>query len=400
LGKVRYIASFDGLRALCITAVIAFHVISSDRPWLNNAARRGWCGVDVFFVLSGFLITWIIAAEIDNSATVNLRRFYARRALRLQPAYLTALLSFAALLFVFNRAHFNVLFRAFPFFLSYTLNFALACGYVGTIPFMGAWSLCIEEQFYLGWAWALRRFGTRGCFRAALALTATILVWRTSLYLSYNWTHPWVASSQSVARIYYGTDTRIDTILIGCAAALAPREPVFAVLFERLSHWRWLTATALSTAALIFIWATGGAEKGGWRAATFGYSLMAAGAAMLTIALCLQPRSRLSRFLSWRPLVFVGRISYGIYLFHELLWNALARLMNLRAHAIGTLSQELAALSIVLLGSVILAWVHYRVVEIRFLALRDRFAFEGRRQRPVSAAGPALNRPVEAPNQP
>src|SRR5208283_509235 len=106
LGRVRYVRAFDGLRALCILAVIAFHVVSSDRPWLENIARRGWCGVDVFFVLSGFLITWIIATEMDQTGSFNLSRFYARRALRLQPTFFTGLLAVTALMFFFNHAKF------------------------------------------------------------------------------------------------------------------------------------------------------------------------------------------------------------------------------------------------------------------------------------------------------
>ena len=104
LGRVRYVPAFDGLRALCIVAVIAFHVVSSDRPWLENVARRGWCGVDVFFVLSGFLITWIIATELDQTGTFNLNRFYARRALRLQPTFFTGLLGVTLLMWFFIAA--------------------------------------------------------------------------------------------------------------------------------------------------------------------------------------------------------------------------------------------------------------------------------------------------------
>jgi peptidoglycan/LPS O-acetylase OafA/YrhL len=397
LGKVRYIASFDGMRMLCITAVIAFHVISSDRPWLNNVARRGWCGVDVFFVLSGFLITWIIASELDNTETVNLKRFYVRRALRLQPAYFSGLLGFALLLFVFNRTHFEDVAHAFPFFLTYTLNFAIALGFIGFPPYGQAWSLCIEEHFYLGWPWALRRFGTHRCFRIALALITIVLIWRTCLYLSLNWAHPWVPSPQSLDRIYYGTDTRIDSILFGCVAGLAMRESALQGLFGWIRQWRWLTTAAGVISLITFIWATAG-EKGGWRAATVGFSLMAATSALLTVALFLQRESLLSRALSWSPLVFVGRISYGIYLFHGPVWHLVARVMHLSSGAVGTLPQELAAFSIVFAATVAIAWLHYQMVEQRFLALRDRFTFDPihRGERPIPAAAPASAAPTSS----
>src|SRR5260370_37006411 len=124
LGPVRYIPPFAGFRALCITLVITFHVISSDRPWLDNVAKRGWCGVDVFFVLSGFLITWIVADEMDKSGTVNLPRFYVRRALRLQPAYLSVLFGFALLLLLFDRERFYIIGGELPVFLASTINLA------------------------------------------------------------------------------------------------------------------------------------------------------------------------------------------------------------------------------------------------------------------------------------
>jgi hypothetical protein len=131
LGYVRYIPAFDGLRAICIFFVIAFHVVSSDHFWLQDIARRGWCGVDIFFVLSGFLITWVLIAEQDKTDTINLPRFYMRRAMRLQPAYFSGLFAFSLLLFLFHRAKFSVIAYALPYFLTYSLNLGLAFGFLG-----------------------------------------------------------------------------------------------------------------------------------------------------------------------------------------------------------------------------------------------------------------------------
>ncbi len=372
LGRVRYVPAFDGLRALCIVAVIAFHVVSSDRPWLENVARRGWCGVDVFFVLSGFLITWIIATELDQTGTFNLNRFYARRALRLQPTFFTGLLGVTLLMWFFNRSKFQLMMAAMPFFLTYTYNFALAFGAIPTTPYGPVWSLCIEEHFYLGWPWALRRFGTRKCLRVALGIIVLVLVYRSMLYGWFNWGHLGTPSMRSLDRIYYGTDTRIDTILLGCAMALALREASLQTFFRWLADWRWFPTAAVTLAVIAFAWSTGGGFKGGWRAATIGFSLIAVGSAMVLLAVFLRPQSLLARCLAWPPMVFVGKISYGIYLFHDPLWNALARAMGLRFGEAGTLPQEIAALLLTFFGSVALAWVHFVVVEKRFLAWRDR----------------------------
>src|ERR1700730_17406700 len=135
LGRVSYLPAFDGLRAICISFVIAFHVRSSDRSWLQNIAHRGWCGVDIFFVLSGFLITWILIAEVDNTETINLPRFYFRRAMRLQPAYISGLFGFSLLLFLFHHAKFTIIAHAFPYFLTYTLNLGIAFGTLAFPPY-------------------------------------------------------------------------------------------------------------------------------------------------------------------------------------------------------------------------------------------------------------------------
>jgi peptidoglycan/LPS O-acetylase OafA/YrhL len=386
LGRVRYIAAFDGMRALCIAAVIVFHVISTDHPWLENLARRGWCGVDVFFVLSGFLITWIIVVEFDHTGAINLPRFYARRALRLQPAYFSGLFGFTLLLFLFHREKFFIVMHAMPYFLTYTMNFAAAFAWIPFPPYGQAWSLCIEEQFYLCWPWTLRRFGSRKCFRIALGVVIFVMLYRSGLYAWLNRGHLGITSDESLDRLFYGTDTRIDTILTGCATALALREPALQKYFQRLREWRWFTAVASVIALVAFVWATGGAFKGGWRSTTIGFTLMAVTTAFVILAVFLQPQSMLSRWLSWPPMVFVGKISYGIYLFHPPFWEALARLMGLRFGAVGSVRQELVALVLVFVGSIFIAWAHFQLVEKRFLALRDRFDSKRKAMQATAAA--------------
>ncbi len=372
LGRVRYVPAFDGMRALCIVAVIAFHVVSTNQPWLQNIAKRGWCGVDVFFVLSGFLITWILTTELDQTGSVNLERFYARRALRLQPTFISGLIAVTALLYVLNRAKFFTVIHEWPYFLTYTYNFAVAFGVIRFTTYGQVWSLCIEEHFYLCWPWVLRRGGTRGCFRLALGIIIAVLLYRSTLYGWMNWGHLATPSMRSLDRIYYGTDTRIDTILVGCATALALREESLQAFFRRLAAWPWFTTAAIAVALVAFGWTTGGAFKGGWRASTVGFSLIAVTTAAVVVAVFFQPQSLLARCLAWPPMVFVGKISYGIYLFHDPLWDALGRLMGLRFGQVGTLPQEITALLLVFFGSVAIAWVHFVVVEKRFLAWRDR----------------------------
>jgi peptidoglycan/LPS O-acetylase OafA/YrhL len=210
------------------------------------------------------------------------------------------------------------------------------------------------------------------------------------VYMSWNWTHLAAPSMASLDRIYYGTDTRIDTILFGCAFALALR---LGVLDPFIKHLRrpWFTTFALALTVVVFAWSTGGSFKGGWRAATIGFTLMSASAGLLILALFLNGDSGLSRFLSGKLIVFVGKISYGIYLFHEIIWSAYARSFHLSNEFIGTLPEEVTALVVVTILSVMAAALHYRIIERRFFNLRDRLEkslFYGPRANPARQAGP------------
>jgi peptidoglycan/LPS O-acetylase OafA/YrhL len=374
--RSHYVPSFDGLRTISITAVILFHVISAGPPWLQGVARRGWYGVDVFFVLSGFLITWIIASELEKTGTINLPRFYTRRALRLQPAYFTGLLLTGLLTFVRHHAEFPPFIAALPFFLTYSLNLAVAAGRFELPPYGIAWSLCIEEQFYLAWAWTLRRLGLRSGLRFAVGAVALIAVYRTVLYVWLNWGHLAAPSQETHVRLFYATDVRLDTIFVGCSLALAVNRPWMKPLIQLLREWRWFPAVAVFAAVAAIFWGTGGDQSGcGWRCFTLGFTLMSTSVGMVVLSLFLQQDSWLSRSLSCTPIVFVGKISYGVYLFHMLVWQLTAHGLQILTGPITTGKQEFVAVVLVCGGSVAVAWAHYNLIERRFLALRGRLRF-------------------------
>jgi peptidoglycan/LPS O-acetylase OafA/YrhL len=367
LKRADYIPSFDGLRALSIIAVIFFHVVSGGPQWLREAASRGWYGVDVFFVLSGFLITWIIGSELEQTGTIDLRHFYIRRALRLQPAYFTGLLLTGVITFFRHQDQFALFRTALPFFFTYSLNLALAAGLFPMPPYGIAWSLCIEEQFYIAWAWTLRRLGSHKSLRFAIGAIVIIAVYRSTLYVWLNWGNLAVASPQTRAHLFYGTDVRLDTILVGCSLALAMSRRRMTPVIEWLGESRYFTTIAVLTASAAIFWGTGSAL----RCFTLGYTLMSLAVGMVVLSLFLQQNSWLARSLSCRPLVFIGKISYGIYLFHMLVWHLVGHSLP----EIGSLSSgytNLGAVLLVLCGSVIVAWLHYNMVERRFLALRGR----------------------------
>lgn len=169
----RYLATatfgaLDGLRCLSILPVIWHHCTPRPLPGLLG---KGPAGVDLFFCISGFLITTLLLREKARSGGISMSRFYARRALRIFPLYYALLLAYVAFACALPldsapRAH---LFRTLPFYASFTANWFADFGVGFPILFAFAWSLCIEEQFYAFWPWFVRALSRRGALLAMLS---------------------------------------------------------------------------------------------------------------------------------------------------------------------------------------------------------------------------------------
>ncbi len=369
-----YVPSLDGLRAVCIGAVIFFHVPSpAGHPWLDAVRSRCWYGVDMFFILSGFLITWILAVEFEDTGRVDLGYFYRSRGLRLLPAYGTALVLVAAGSYVLGSvpgASFHAPAKIWPLLLTYTLNLWMAATAIWPQGLSHFWSLCVEEHFYLSWSLVFRRWGTAHSLRIALAAIVGVLVYRTGWYAVMNWGHLWSPSEALYFRIHYATDTRIDAILIGCALALAMREARLQGLWQQLRAAPLFPTLALVAAVGCIAWVT----EYRWRQSTFGYTAMALASGALLAAIFLRPQCWLGRILSTRPLVGIGRISYGIYLFHAPLLVALEARLGFYANNLEA-RRYLTVLGSLTVISIAFAALHYRIVERRFLAMRKPRSF-------------------------
>jgi len=365
----RYVPSLDGLRAICIAAVLFIHMPApSGHPWVETIRSRGWYGVDMFFILSGFLITWILAVEAEATGTVNLGRFYRARTLRLLPAYLSTILLVLAGSQLFEIAQGNQSYRLahlWPLFLSYTLNIWMAATAIWPWGVSHFWSLCVEEHFYLTWSAVMKRWGLRRVLRIALFAIPAVAVYRSAWYLWMNHGHLAVPSRASFFRIYYATDTRIDAILVGCVLALLVREARLQGLWRRLESAAWFPSLALLATLVTIGWVT----QYHWRIETFGYTAMAMASSTLLLAIFLQPQCWIARLLAARPLVHLGRISYGIYLFHAPLLAGLEVKLRFSAQYIEP-ARYFPVLSLLVLGSVGAAALHYWAVERRFLAMR------------------------------
>ena len=221
------------------------------------------------------------------------------------------------------------------------------------------------EHFYASWSAIMKRWEPRRVLQMALFAIPIIAAYRTGWYLWMNYGHLAAPSKASFFRIHYATDTRIDAILVGCALALAVREARLQGLWRRLETAAWFPPLALLATLGTIAWAT----QHRWRTETFGYTVMATASSTLLLAILLQPQCWIARLLAARPLVHLGRISYGIYLFHAPLLTGLEVKLRFSAQQIEP-GRYLPVFGLLVLGSVGAAALHYRVVERRFLALR------------------------------
>ncbi|MES1187396.1 MAG: acyltransferase [Myxococcales bacterium] len=328
--------ALDGLRGLAVLAVVGFH---GGAP----LTAGGFIGVDVFFVLSGFLITSIIATEQLTTGSINLRNFYMRRVLRLAPALLLLLAVYAAGSIAFSKTASRNLIDAL-ITLFYATNWARAYSLHAPLDLGHTWSLSIEEQFYLTWplllGLLLRRLGRVRTQQVALGLAGFAWLARAAL----------VFAGSTELRIYSGLDTHADGLLLGCALALA------GVTDNARKTGRVLPSYAPAVALVVLCaflllgnWKSREMFLGGFAAVNIAAATLIASIALGTAE---GPASRILSLLRFRPLIWVGTISYGVYLWHYPIFRMLKALGFSRWPRLGigvTLTFALASLSFYLL---------------------------------------------------
>lgn len=306
--------ALDGLRGLALVLVLVYHFTGVDGP-----LPGGWAGVDVFFVLSGFLITALLLDEHALHGRVRLGRFYARRALRLLPALLVMLAVWTMLLLAFND---TTWFGAVPsggktggpvqivpalgdvgLVLTYGVNWVHAL-FHGHAPLGHLWSLAVEEQFYLGWPLLLLLL---------LRLPSARRVWPVLLLALASAALPFVLYDGGAGkdRIYFGTDTRAVGLLLGAAAALIWRRRRCVGAAARLAGGR-------AWAGLLVVGGVAGYLANLPAKFLVAPALLALAVAQVVPYLLDQPASLLGRAMSLRWLTWVGRRSYALYLWHYL----------------------------------------------------------------------------------
>ena len=324
--KLGYVPSLDGLRGIAILIVVAFH--------LFGVPRGGPVGVDLFFALSGFLITTLLLEELAEHGRVNLWRFYERRARRLFPALAVLL----GVYLVWNAAHGHDALKTVALGGLYFSNFVQSFSNPNPLLYTGLdhlWSLAQEEQFYLVWPLLLVAIAKskRPLFWASLLL-GTMLAYRTGLVLS----------GARITRVYRGPDTHGVGLMTGAILAMiAVRRPIRVSDF--VAKGAFLSVVLL---AVVQFW-----NEDWW---LYFQPLVELGCVVLVAAALYEPV--LSEALSFKPLVWVGKISYSLYLWHwPVFWALKGR-------------EPVVALAI----SVVLAWASYRFVELPFRRRRIKHA--------------------------
>jgi peptidoglycan/LPS O-acetylase OafA/YrhL len=349
----------DGIRAVAVLTIIVFHATS--------LLPGGYIGVDLFFVLSGFLITRILLREVDTRGSVSMKRFLARRALRLLPA-LFAMCVIVAPLFVLlpitdRSASLLGVFGA----LTYSSSLMAATGHdLGWM--IHTWSLSVEEYFYLVWPAVLVFVATR---RHRLAVVSTITVAAIAYRMMAG-----VGTDWSMERITYAPDTRAEQLLIGACAA-------FIAAHRAVRPGPVITALAVLTFPAFAL--LPGRIGGPLYYQHGGSTLIALAAAFLVLGLFGERSRALTMLASLRPLVWVGERSYGIYL-----WN-----LPIVALIAATPLPGPLQLPVKLALSFLVPALSYRYVELPFLRRKARF---GTPTAPVQVAAhsPAMDRRTSA----
>jgi peptidoglycan/LPS O-acetylase OafA/YrhL len=346
---MKHIPALDGLRAIAVLMVLVTHFWGdpAEHPLLNRLAAAGWAGVDLFFVLSGFLITSILLASKERPHYY--RNFYARRTLRIFPLYYLVLAVVLIALPFVSTLPTQLMADRWLYF-AYLSNVALAIGGWQLFLIDITWSLAIEEQFYLGWPSIVRALTTSRLVIVCAILLVLAPIARLVAFDALGWR--W---------IHMATPFRLDAFAVGGLLAVV-----------HVSHRAAAALFGVSGLALLTLVLTGRFARDSFLVGTVGYSLTA-----LTSGAALKLATA-SRWLAWRPLRRIGEVSYGMYLLHPICLVAIsvafgvieADIMKLTGWP---LPDAVLGLLLASVGVYVAAAICYRLYETPFLRLKRYF---------------------------
>ena len=312
--KSKYLPSIDSLRALAVLAVIIYHVDVNYLP-------GGFLGVDLFFVLSGYLISSLIIKEYRKTGSLNLYNFYIRRARRLLPAVYFMITVGLVVMVLFNEvllrkshldAIFGYIYSSNWWYIFHKLDYFDSFG--AQSPFKHLWSLAIEEQFYMIFPLLFllvnrKKKSKDGTYK----LNKNFLYVVLGLILVSLIAHILLFDINNISRIYFGTDTRAFSLLVGVVGAiLYPMERLHAkVTPQQNMLYSVVSLVSIATLITVMIYTSEYNTllyRGGF--------LLVAILGLIVIISSGKQHTLMSRLLSFKPVVFIGKISYSLYLWH------------------------------------------------------------------------------------
>ena len=349
--STRHISSIDGLRAIAVTAVVLYHLGIS---WIPG----GFLGVDLFFVISGYVITRLILDSINQSSALDLRAFYAARIRRIYPGFLFMVISTIIFIGVWAPEAIKRFLSDLPYALSGTINWALVARNqdyfetIGRAPLLQhTWSLAVELQFYLIWPiillTVLKYFGKKNVARIALiiAIISGTILFLVSLQLDQ-------ANSAKVSHIYFGTDTHSLGLFLGSALAVSwiPQNLSANITKRAQDVIDGIGVVGLLGLISTFLFI----DESNASLYQIAFPLAAIFGCLVIISL-VHPASRFAPIISSAPFRWIGQRSYGIYIWHWVIFQVTRPSVDLSGE---TWALYLARVLLVLaLADISLRWV-------------------------------------------
>ncbi|MBF0713992.1 acyltransferase [Gemella sp. GH3] len=349
--KNSYLPSIDSLRAIAVISVIIYHCSASYLP-------GGFLGVDLFFVLSGYLISSLLIKEFKDNERVNLANFYLRRARRLLPAVYLMITVILIILVLFNKvllskshldAVFGYIYVSNWWYIFHEVDYFDSFGAVS--PFKHLWSLAIEEQFYMFFPLLFILFNLRNKDRKILNTFKYVVLLLIVISLVL---HIFLFDINNINRVYYGTDTRAFSLLVGVLGSLiypmsnlkrkvSPKINMMYSMIGRIAIVLFIVSMFIINEYSSFLY------RGGFLL----FSIL-----FLTIIITVgQQHTHISRILSFKPLVYIGKFSYSLYL-----WHFPILILTTPVSEIGNPNLLLNLLRVILVF--VIAYLSYKFVEM------------------------------------
>ena len=372
-GSIRRYPDIDGLRGLAIIGVFAAHLFSGLAEnhsiplvgFLLQSVSFGWAGVDLFFVISGFLISSILM-DMKNESS-RWKKFYLRRMYRIFPLYYLALavIAVAALVGIFPSEKWDKLAPAYPYFLTYTNNFLIVANEGNYFPGLSHfWTLAIEEQFYLLWPAIIFLLPIRAVLYICYSSIVVCFIFRLGLSYGYLESSAWPHA------LHVLMPFRADSLCTGCLVAIMIRDTKCMLVSEKFkkAFLALGVAAGIATVGILCVfWGSVGLPN----YYLFSFNTITFGATIYYVRAVDIPNF-IKKPLCLAPLRLIGFYSYGIYVWHAIINNLMGRRQSSREWFDSAILSQLSYISVVIALTILATFLSWRLFEKPFLKLRPK----------------------------